>query len=88
VNLKYVILIYFDSFCQGGEDSALAPFAPRIAQDLAPLLPIASEDTLSLVLETLSVVLEVDHGSWLTPELTETLVASALEVWNKNNKGI
>lgn len=76
------------SFCQGGEDSALIPFAPRIAQDLGPLLLVASDDTLSLVLETLSVVLEVDHGSWLVPEQAESLVASVLEVWNKNNKGI
>lgn len=75
------------SFCQGGEDSALVPFAPRIAQDLGPLILVTSEDTLSLVLEALSVVLEVDQGQWLTPELAGSLVNAALEVWNKNNKG-
>ncbi|PPQ99515.1 hypothetical protein CVT24_005305 [Panaeolus cyanescens] len=72
------------NFCEGGEDSALAPFAPRIARDLGPLVLVASEDTLSLVLEALSVVLEVDQSKWLTEELAEGLVNAALEVWQKN----
>ncbi|KAF8913175.1 armadillo-type protein [Gymnopilus junonius] len=75
-----------NNFCQGGEDSAFIPFAPRIAQDLGPFLLVASEDTLSLVLETISVVLEVDQGKWLTTDLTESLVSAVLEVWHKNNK--
>lgn len=75
------------SFCQGGEDSALIPFASRITRDLGPFLLITSDDTLSLVLETLSVVLEVDQGQWLTPELARSLVSASLEVWSKNNKG-
>ncbi|CAA7265862.1 unnamed protein product [Cyclocybe aegerita] len=74
------------NFCQDGEDSALIPFAPRITQDLGPLLLVASEDTLSLILESLSVVLEVDQGKWLTQELAGSLVTAILEVWNKNNK--
>ncbi|KAF8167572.1 armadillo-type protein [Crassisporium funariophilum] len=73
------------NFCQGGDDSALVPFAPRIAKDLAPFLLTTSEDTLSLVLETLSVVIEV-QGTWLTAELAGSLVNASLEVWNKNNK--
>jgi hypothetical protein len=48
---------------------------------------MASEDTLSLVLETLSVVLEVDESKWLTPDLTFSLVTAVLEIWAKNNKG-
>jgi len=75
------------SFCQGGEDSALTPFAPRIARDLGPFLLVASEDTLSLILETVSVVIEVDQGKWLTSELAESLVSASLEVWSKNSKG-
>jgi hypothetical protein len=77
----------YRSFCQGGEDSALTPFASRIAQDLGPLLFVASEDTLSLILETLSVVLEVNQGKWLSAELGDSLVSALLEVWSKNNKG-
>jgi importin-9 len=46
-----------------------------------------TEDTLSLVLETLSVVVEVDESKWLTPELANSLVLAVLEVWTKNNKG-
>lgn len=46
-----------------------------------------SEDTLSLVLETLSVVVEVDKSKWMTPDLAHSLVVAVLEVWTKNNKG-
>ncbi|KIM47710.1 hypothetical protein M413DRAFT_62252 [Hebeloma cylindrosporum] len=74
------------NFCQGGEDSALTSFASRIAQDLGPLLLVTSEDTLSLILETLSVVLEVDQGKWLSPELADSLLGALLDVWGKNNK--
>lgn len=75
------------SFCQGGDDSALIGFVPRIAKDLGPFLFATSDDTLSLVLETLSVVIEVDKGKWLTADLANSLVLAVLEVWNKNNKG-
>jgi len=49
---------------------------------------MTSDDTLSLVLETLSVVVQVDKGSWITTELANSLTLAVLEVWNKNNKGI
>lgn len=65
----------------------MTSFASRIAQDLGPLLLVASEDTLSLILETLSVVLEVDQGKWLSSELADSLVGALLDVWGKNNKG-
>jgi len=60
---------------------------PRIAKDLGPFLLVTTEDTLSLVLETLSVVVEVDESKWLTPELANSLVLAVIEVWMKNNKG-
>ncbi|KAH7924492.1 ARM repeat-containing protein [Leucogyrophana mollusca] len=74
------------NFCQGAEDSAVAPFVPRIAQDLGPFLLLTTEDTLSLVLETMSVLLEVEKGKWLTNDLANSLVLAVLEVWAKNNK--
>ncbi|KAJ7754965.1 armadillo-type protein [Mycena maculata] len=74
------------NFFQGGDASTLSPFAPRIAKDLGPFLLITFDDTLSLVLETLSVVVQVDQGSWLTTEMAESLVLAILEVWTKNNK--
>jgi importin-9 len=49
---------------------------------------VTSDDTLSLVLETLSVVVQVDKGSWITTELANSLVLAVLEVWNNNNKGV
>lgn len=61
---------------------------PRIAKDLGPFLLATTEDTLTLVLETLSVVVEVDGSKWLTTELANSLVLSVLEVWAKNNKGM
>ena len=59
----------------------------RIAQDLGPFLLVTTEDTLSLVLETMSVVLDVDNGHWLTTDLANSLVLAVLQVWAKNNKG-
>lgn len=76
------------SFCQGADDSAIKPFAARIIQDLGPFLLATTEDTLSLVLETVSVLLDVDEGSWLSHELAQSLVLAVLEVWAKNNKGV
>ncbi|KAF5345146.1 hypothetical protein D9758_009691 [Tetrapyrgos nigripes] len=74
------------NFASNSPDSALTPFIPRIAKDLGPFLSVTSEDTLSLVLETLAVVVEVDKGRWLTPELASGLVVETLEVWVKNNR--
>ncbi|KAF8554336.1 ARM repeat-containing protein [Imleria badia] len=74
------------NFCQGAEDSALKPYVARIAQDLGPFLLLTTEDTLSLVLSTMSVVLDVDKASWLTTDLANSLVLATLEVWTKNNK--
>lgn len=63
------------------------PFVPRIAKDLGPFLLVTTEDTLSLVLETLSVVVEVDDSKWMTSELAYSLIVAVLDVWTKNNKG-
>ncbi|KAG6810962.1 hypothetical protein H0H92_009610 [Tricholoma furcatifolium] len=75
------------NFFQEGADSTLVGIAPRVANILGPFLFVASDDTLSLVLETLLVVLEVDKGSWLKPEMADSLVLALLEVLNKNIKG-
>lgn len=65
----------------------MLPVAPQIAKDLGPLLLLTNEDTLSLILETLSAVIEVNGGKWITPELAESLVIVMLQVWAQNNKG-
>jgi hypothetical protein len=75
------------SFCQNIAQSSLGPLAPRIAKDLGPFLLITSEDTLSLVLEALSVVVEIE-GDWMTPQLAGDIVTAVLDVWTKNVKGI
>ena len=74
------------SFCQNIAHSSLAPLAPRIAKDLGPFLLVTSEDTLTLVLEALSVVVEIE-GDWMTTQLAGDLVAAVLDVWTKNVKG-
>jgi importin-9 len=75
------------SFCVGADNDGLIPYMARIAKDLGPFMLVTSEDTLSLVLETLSVVIQVDSSSWLTPDLANSLTIAVLEVWAKNNKG-
>ena len=55
------------SFCQNIAHSSLGPLAPRIAKDLGPFLLVTSEDTLTLVLEALSVVVEIE-GDWMTAQ--------------------
>ncbi|KAH0591342.1 hypothetical protein H2248_001421 [Termitomyces sp. 'cryptogamus'] len=74
------------NFFQGDAEFSLAILAPRVTKGLGPFLYITSEDTLSLVLETLSVVLEVEKAKWLTVEMADSLVLALLEVWYKNNK--
>lgn len=76
-----------DSFCQGIDDALLVPVIPRIAKAVGPFLTVTSEDTLSLVLESLSVIVEIDGGKWMTPDLANSLVVACLDVWMKNNKG-
>ena len=66
---------------------ALTSIVPRIVRDLGPFLLQTTEDTLSLVLETLSVVLAVDKAEWLTTDLTRDLTLALLDIWSKNHKG-
>jgi importin-9 len=61
---------------------------PRIIKALGPFLLETSEDTLSLVLDTISVLSAVAKGSWFTPDLAEALTAALLDVWPKNIKGM
>ncbi|CAE6488834.1 unnamed protein product [Rhizoctonia solani] len=65
---------------------AMAGVAPRILQDLAPLLLITVEETLALVMETLSVLLKVERGKWLTADHAGSLTTALLDVWRKNVK--
>ncbi|RPD64798.1 ARM repeat-containing protein [Lentinus tigrinus ALCF2SS1-6] len=74
------------NFCQNVDDPVSLPFAPRIAKDIGPFLPVTSEDTLTLVLETLAVIVQIDDGKWITEDLARALVSAILEVWMKNNK--
>jgi importin-9 len=71
----------------GVTDTTLVSYVSRIATDLVPFLAATSEDALSLSLETLSAILDVDRGKWITTEVANSLVLAALEVWMKNNKG-
>lgn len=66
----------------------MLPFALRVAKDLGPFLLQATDDTLTLVLETISYIVDLGKGSWITAELAEQLVTAMLEVWVKNNRGM
>ncbi|KAL1950948.1 hypothetical protein VTO73DRAFT_97 [Trametes versicolor] len=74
------------NFCQNIDDAVAVPMAPRIAKDIGPFLPVTSEDTLTLVLETLAVVVQIDEGKWITEDLARSIVVAVLDVWMKNNK--
>jgi importin-9 len=74
------------SFAEYISDAELA-VVPRIIRDLGPFLLETSEDTLSLVLETVSVLAAVGKGSWFTTELAVALTTALLDVWPKNIKG-
>ncbi|EUC67058.1 importin [Rhizoctonia solani AG-3 Rhs1AP] len=65
---------------------AMAGVAPRILQDLAPLLLITVEETLALVMETLSVLLKVEGGKWLAADHAASLTTALLDVWRNNVK--
>lgn len=69
------------------DQSVLMPVAMRIVKDLGPFLLVTTEDTLSLVLETLSSIMNVGKATWITPELAEQLSTAMLEVWVKNVRG-
>ena len=76
------------SFCQNIDDAVSVHMATRIAKDIGPFPPVTSEDTLTLVLETLAVVVQIDDGKWITEDLARALVVAILDVWMKNNKGM
>ena len=69
------------------DESMIIPVATRIAKDLGPFLLMTTEDTLSLVLETLSYLVSVGKAGWLTDDLASQLSTAMLEVWVKNNRG-
>lgn len=49
---------------------------------------MTSEDTLALVLDTLSVVVEIGGGDWITTELANAIVNAVFDVWYKNQRGL
>ncbi|KIY50482.1 ARM repeat-containing protein [Fistulina hepatica ATCC 64428] len=74
------------NFCSRTDDAALVPLGPRMIKDLGPFLLATTEDTLSLVLETVSTVVDIAEGEWMDISLSESLITALLEVWAKNNK--
>ena len=75
------------SFCKNCSDSEVFPRASRICKSIEGFIPVTSSDTLTLVLDALSVLLLVHRGSWLTVELAETVVPAVLNVWGKGVQG-
>lgn len=69
------------------ETAELDSYASRILVDLTPFLRSTSEDTLALIVETLTVTVKINLGSWLTSEATILLTRAVLEAWQRNSKG-
>ncbi|GJJ12042.1 hypothetical protein Clacol_006283 [Clathrus columnatus] len=74
------------SFCSQVEESVVVNVAPQIIRGLGPFLATTTEDTLALVLETTSVVVEIGEGEWLDPDLALLLSQVALDIWTRNIK--
>lgn len=74
------------NFISSMPDNTTVGVAPQILQDLAPFLLVTAEETLTLVLETLTVLLKVGKGQWLAPDLAGSLANALLDVWQKNVK--
>jgi hypothetical protein len=93
---QFVVFSLFKSFCVDRVRSSFAEYisdaelaiVPRIIRDLGPFLVETTEDTLSLVLETVSVLSGVGRGSWFTLDLAVALTSALLDVWPKNMKGL
>ncbi|KZT44292.1 ARM repeat-containing protein [Sistotremastrum suecicum HHB10207 ss-3] len=86
VPVKLSAVLAIKDFCRYVDGSRMSQVAPRLANDLGPLLLVATEDTLSLTLETIGVLLEVDKGAWLDSTLAVSLATAFLDVWRKNLK--
>lgn len=69
------------------ENAELDSYAPRILADLTPFLASTSEDTLALIVETITVTVKINLGSWLTSDATRLLTRAILEAWRRNSKG-
>lgn len=74
-------------FCKNCSDAELYPRAARIGKSIEGFIPITSSDTLTLVLDALSSLLVVQHGTWVTVELAQTLVPAVLSVYAKGAQG-
>ena len=73
--------------CRPVDAAVVRGYAPRILDILSSFLSTTSEDTLSLILDTLTVVVKIDLGIWLSPEATSSLTAAILDTWRRNSKG-
>lgn len=70
------------------DSTALEPFTVRILSDLAPFLESTTEDTLTLIVETLTATVKINLGSWLTPDTTRPLAQAILGAWRKHCQGM
>jgi len=81
------LLSFRFSFCRRMETAELDSYASRILADLTPFLTSTSEDTLALIVETLTVTVKINLGSWLNSDATRLLTRAILEAWRRNSKG-
>ncbi|CCA73674.1 related to KAP114-Member of the karyopherin-beta family, nuclear import [Serendipita indica DSM 11827] len=84
VPLKVAALKAVRNFCSIPDDKPIAPMGPRIVAALSPFMTSVTEDSLALVLEALSTVVQVDGGKWLTPELATQVVQLMLQTYARN----
>ncbi|KAH8835042.1 ARM repeat-containing protein [Flagelloscypha sp. PMI_526] len=84
--VKVAAIRAVQNFTKDGSDEIIRPYAERIVKDLGPYLSSISDDSLLLVLETLSLVIENDDASWISVELASSLTSAILDVYTRTKK--
>ncbi|KAF8314424.1 ARM repeat-containing protein [Clavulina sp. PMI_390] len=77
------------NFCRhmSVDSGDIVSYAPRILGDLVPFLGSTTEDTLSLIVETVTATVQINKGSWLTAEGSSALArAIIVDAWQKNSE--
>jgi hypothetical protein len=85
--LTRIALIGLFSIYEETGHALLEKEAPNIVRVLGPLLEIANDDSLCIVLETLRAVLSVHDGNWIDSVSASALTSAFLTVWHKNIRG-
>ncbi|THG95659.1 hypothetical protein EW026_g6034 [Hermanssonia centrifuga] len=84
IPVKVSAILAAKGFCKNSGVSTVVPRAPRICKCIEGFVQITTADTLTLIQETLSALLSVQEGQWMTVQLAESLIPATLNVMHNN----